>query len=439
MNSVPEDAPSITSPVPLPENGKVASSGRVFLGLSGRLWRLAIVVGIAQFSMSLWSWQFAIFLKDVLKFDPLQIGLTYSSGTFATLIGYLASGFISDAFGRRVTMALSLIPIFFGLTLLSQMPVWPLITFSFGLTYFGWAFILIISRAAPADEIAASGQPDAPRKFMMVVMPAYFVDGLCPIIGATLFNEGYSPQYLFFLGSVAALIALVATLAAVRESLSSDNQTKAKAKVITSPRRLGAHFWKFATGMLGFYTVWYLAVSYLGPLCVDEWGIDRVTFGYTWSVSSLATAVASYSASGLTGRNTKASLVFALAANSLIVGAFSFGSGVLMMVLFNVLWAVPIVMWISAERTLVVRGVSPEMKGRALGTWQFMMSSTGVFAAPAGALIWAFTGSIRSLWRIACVLGLLSIVATLIALKWMGRTVKENASLSESGSEAGEK
>jgi MFS family permease len=431
MNPMPEDAPDIPSPVPLSEEGMVTSSGRVILGLSGRLWRLAIVVGVAQFSMSLWSWQFGIFMQDVLT-DPLQMqmqmGLTYSSGTLATLAGYLASGSVSDAFGRRLTMAFSLIPIFLGLTLLYQMPVWPLIPFSFGLTAFGWSFVLIISRAVPADEIATSGQPDAPRKFMMVVMPAYLVDGICPIIAATLLREGYEPRFLFFLGSIAALVALVGTLVAVKETLSSDNQRKAKAKFIASPRSLGAHFWKFAVGMVGFYFVWYLSISYLGLLCVNEWGVDRVTFGYTWSVSSLSTAVVSYSASGLTSHSTRASLVFALAADALIIGAFSYGSGVPMMFLLNVLWAVPIVLWISAERTLVVEGVSPEMKGRALGTWQFLMSSMGVFAAPAGATIWMLTGSLRSLWRIACVLGLLSIIPTVIALKWMGKTVKETGS-----------
>lgn len=399
-------------------------SGKVFLGLNGRLWRLAIVTGIAQFAMSLWSWQFAIFLRNSLLFEPWQMGLTYSLGTVAVLIGYPASGFISDVIGRRLTMAFSLVPIFVGLTLMSQMPVWPLIPFSYALTLFGWSFILIISRAMPADEIGANDQSDAPRKFMMVVMPAYFVDGICPIISATLLSKGYDSRFLFFLGSIAALIALVATLVAVRESLSSDNQRRARVMVLASPKTLGAHFWKFAAGMLGFYTVWGLAISYLGPLCVDEWGIDQITFGYTWSVSSLSTAVASYSVSGLTGRNPKASLVIALTANSLIIGAFSISSGLIMMVLFNVLWAAPIVMWISAERTLVVKGVGPEMKGRALGTWQLMMSSTGIFAAPVGAAIWTITGSIRSLWSIACVLGLVSIIPTAIALKWMGKTVK---------------
>ena len=393
------------------------------MGLNERLWRLAIVTGIAQFSMSMWGWQFAIFLRDSMLLEPWQMGLVYSVGTFAAILGYPASGFISDIFGRRLTMASSLIPMFIGLTMLSQMPVWPLILVWYGMTLFGWSFILIISRAMPADEIAADGGSDAPRKFMMVVMPAYLVDGICPILAATLLNQGFNAQYLFFLGSGGALVALTATLFAVQETLSSENQGKARAKAIASPRSLGKDFWKFSVGMLGFYTVWGLGISYLGPLCVDEWGVDKITFGYTWSVSSLSTAVASYSVSGLTGRSTRLALVLALVANSLIVGAFSVGSGVMMMLLLNAMWAVPIVVWISAERTLVVRGVGPEMKGRALGTWQLMMSSTGIFAAPAGALIWSITGSIRALWRIACILGLVSVIATVIALKWMGKGV----------------
>jgi len=354
------------------------------------------------------------------------MGLIYSLGTVAALIGYPASGFIADVIGRRFTMAFSLVPMFVGLTLLSQIPTWPLIAFSYALTLFGWSFILIISRAMPADEIAAAGQSDAPRKFMMVVMPAYFVDGICPIIAATLLKQGYNAQFLFFLGSVAAIIALGATLLAVRETLSSQNQSKARAKVLASPRSLGAQFWKFAVGMLAYYAVWGLAISYLGPLCVDEWGVDEVTFGYTWSVCSLSTAVASYTISGLTARSTRLCLVLALIGNSLIVGAFSIGSGIMMMVLLNALWAVPVVMWIGAERTLVVRGVRPEMKGRALGTWQLMMSSTTVFAAPAGAMIWTITGTIRSLWTIASVLGFVSILFTAISLRWMGAGVKES-------------
>jgi hypothetical protein len=304
------------------------------------------------------------------------------------------------------------------------MPVWPLILVWYGLTLFGWSFILIISRAMPADEIAADGGSDAPRRFMMVVMPAYLVDGLCPIIAATLLNQGFPAQYLFFLGSGGALVALTATLFAVQETLSSENQKKARARAIASPRSLGRDFWKFSIGMLGFYTVWGLGISYLGPLCVDEWGVDKITFGYTWSVSSLSTALASYTVSGVTGRSTRLALVLALVANSLMIGAFSVGSGVMMMLLLNAMWAVPIVVWISAERTLVVRGVGPEMKGRALGTWQLMMSSTGIFAAPVGAIIWSITGSIRALWSIVCVLGLVSIIATVIALKWMGKGVE---------------
>jgi hypothetical protein len=38
-----------------------------YFGLSPRLWRLAIVTGIAQFSVSIWSWQFGIFAAGIVE------------------------------------------------------------------------------------------------------------------------------------------------------------------------------------------------------------------------------------------------------------------------------------------------------------------------------------------------------------------------------------
>ncbi len=37
------------------------------LGLSPNLWRLAAVIAIAQFSTSLWKWEFGIFLEGFLE------------------------------------------------------------------------------------------------------------------------------------------------------------------------------------------------------------------------------------------------------------------------------------------------------------------------------------------------------------------------------------
>ncbi len=39
------------------------SEDKIRFGLSGNLRRLALVTGIGQFSMSVWVWQFGIFLE----------------------------------------------------------------------------------------------------------------------------------------------------------------------------------------------------------------------------------------------------------------------------------------------------------------------------------------------------------------------------------------
>ncbi len=394
---------------------------RAFMGLNGKLWRLAIVTGIAQFAMSIWTWQFAIFLQEApVSLQPWQMGLTFSVGTLAAIIGYPLSGVVSDIVGRRITMALAFLPIFSGTLLLSLLPVWPMLLFSYALVLFGWSFILIISRAVPADELATHHGEDAPRKFMMVVMPAYLVDGLCPIAGGLLLKMGYNPVFLFQLAAMGSLVALLATLLFVRETLSSDNIRKARAQTVVSPRALGRDFWRFSMGMLGYYACWGLAIPYLGPLCVDEWGVDKITYGFTWSAFSLTTALLSYTASGLATRRTKPALIVGLIGNSLIIGAFSLGSGAVMMLLLNIIWATPVVFWIGGERTLIVRGVRPEMKGRSLGTFQFMMSMTTLIAAPMGALIWSFTGSLRTLWSIASVLGLVCVAFAGLAVRSIG-------------------
>jgi len=392
------------------------------MGLNGKLWRLAIVTGIAQFAMSIWTWQFAIFLQEApVSLEPWQMGLTFSMGTLAAIIGYPLSGFVSDIVGRRITMALALVPMFTGLLLLSLLPVWPMLLFSYPLVLFGWSFILIISRAVPADELAAHHGQDAPRKFMMVVMPAYLVDGLCPIAGGLLLEFGYRPEFLFQLAAMGTLVAFAATLIFVRETLSTDNLRQARAHVIVSPRALGTDFWKFSTSMLGFYACWGLAIPYLGPLCVTEWGVDTTTYGFTWSAFSLTTALLSYTASGVATRRTKPALMLGLIGNCIIVGAFSLGSGILLMLLLNILWATPVVFWICGERTLIVQGVGPEMKGRSLGTFQFMMSMTTLFAASGGALIWSFTGSLRTLWGIASVLGFVFVIVAGLGVRATGR------------------
>jgi MFS family permease len=76
--------------------------------------------------------------------------------------------------------------------------------------------------------------------------------------------------------------------------------------------------------------------------------------------------------------------------------------------------------WIGAERTLIVSGVSNEMKGRALGFYSVLMSSTSLLAAPFGAYVWTTTGSLRVLWVLAGVLGLGFAVLLALALWLIG-------------------
>ncbi|TFH06827.1 MAG: hypothetical protein E4H14_09885, partial [Candidatus Thorarchaeota archaeon] len=108
------------------------------LGLNGKLWRFALVAGIAQLSVSIWTWQFAIFLDSFLT--PLDIGLTFTIGTLASLVGYPISGMIADIVGRKKTMVFAFIPLCLGLFMLFLIPTWPFVITSYALTQFGWSF-----------------------------------------------------------------------------------------------------------------------------------------------------------------------------------------------------------------------------------------------------------------------------------------------------------
>ena len=119
-------------------------SSRKVLGLNMNLWRLALVTGVAQFSMSLWAWEFTIFLQKDVGLVPWQIGAAMSIGTLAMIIGYMASGIISDFIGRKNTMVVSFIPIALGLFGMWYNPTWPFVAFEYGIVYFGF----------PRDELA---------------------------------------------------------------------------------------------------------------------------------------------------------------------------------------------------------------------------------------------------------------------------------------------
>ena len=82
--------PPDSEPIPVVMTGR----SRKVLGLNMNLWRLAIVTGIAQFSMSLWAWEFSIFLEYDVGVLRWQIGAALSIGTLAMIIGFMASSWI---------------------------------------------------------------------------------------------------------------------------------------------------------------------------------------------------------------------------------------------------------------------------------------------------------------------------------------------------------
>ncbi len=391
---------------------------RSILGLSDNLWRLALVVGVAQFSWSIWGWLFGIFLETII--EPWQMALTFFAGTLGMIVGFPVSGYIADMVGRKRTMAFSFIPLSIGLLMLALVPIWPLLPLAYGLASFGWSFVLIISKAVPADEIAADGGKNAARRFTMVLLPAFLVDGLSPAIASGFLIIGMTAKELLLMGAGGAIVAMIATMLFVKESLSVDIRNSAREGTKVPFRNLGRTFWILAAGMLPFMFAFNMALPFFGNLCVGEWGIAPATFGLTWSAFSLTSVLLMYAASGWTDRSVRGALLIGIIANALILIAFGLGSGVLMLFLFNIFWAVPIMFWIGAERTLIVRGVSNEMKGRALGFYFVIMHSTSLLAAPFGAYVWTTTGSLRILWVLAGVLGLGFSILLALALWLIG-------------------
>lgn len=396
---------------------------REILGLSGNLWRLAVVTGLAQFAISLWNWEFSIFLNGII--EPWQLGLTFSMGTIALLLGYLVSGIVADLIGRRRTMAIAFIPIIAGLILLSFYPTWPFIIAEYAIINLGWSFIVIMSRAIPADVIARQGSEDSARKFTMVLLPAFLVDGLSPIVGAFMLEIGFTSSHLHFVAGVGAIIALIGTLVFLRETLDVKIIQKAKAGPVISLRNLGKNFWNLAGGMLSFYLFLNIALTYFGLLITIDWNISETVYGYSWSAYSLTSVILMHTVSGLADRNIKKALAVAVFCNAGILGAFAILSDVPALLILNVIWALPVILWMGAERSLVVRGVNDEAKGRALGTYQFLMSTTNVFAPNIGAFIWDTTGSLRILWAF-CSIGAFG--SSFLALAGLHRMELDTAS-----------
>lgn len=400
----------------LAETNKSRNSS--FLGLSPNLWRLALVLAIGQLSIGLWKWQYSLFLETLI--DPWQMGLTFSAGTFAALIGSILSGTVTDFIGRKWTTAISFLPVAIGLIAMSYFPIWPLIPIQFGLIWYGMSTLRIMSRAIPADEIAQDKGRDPAKRIMMVMMPLWVVDGFSPLIGAFLLSSGFVPQDLHRLSAIAALVSFIASALIIKESLGAEVVEKAKAGPILSFRQLGSDFWKLALGMVTFYFCWNMAIQYLGNLSVDDWGVDTVTYGLTWSTFSLTSAALMYIVSVVTDRNLKVALVVAVAGNGLAFVIWSLGSGAPLMFLLNFVWAIPFAIWIGAERSILILSVSEEIKGRALGTFQVLMSLTSIVAATFGAILWETSGSLRTVWGLAGVVMLCSLLLLIPLL----RTIK---------------
>jgi MFS family permease len=374
------------------------STRRTFLGLNNSLWRVALVAGIAQLSASIWTWQFAISLDSFLF--PWQIGIIFAAGTLAGLAGYTISGALADVFGRKKTLLVSFIPQLIGLILLYLIPLWPFMIGAYSLQYFGWTFILVISRTMPADEIKFIG-PTETRKITMVLMPSYAVDAASPVIAIFLLQLGMPVHALLLVGAMAALVAMVLSAAFVRDTYDPMVALERETAVNNSLTELGNPFWKFTFIMFGYYAAYGMAIPYLGILSVKEWGVSIDIFGLSSSVFSIVTVLMMYTLSGIAGRSTKVGLILSLIGNSVIMMAIGMGSGVWMLVLLNGIWAAPIIIWTAAEGALTVNGVPSDMRGTALGLFSSATSATGLFAAPLGALVWSISGSLRFLWMMS--------------------------------------
>jgi len=386
------------------------------LGLSPNLWRLAAVMGISQLSIAMWKWEFGIFLEGFLK--PWQIGFVFSIATFAGLIASVVSGYIADFVGRRYTIILGFVPVIIGLFTLSYFPLWPLIAMQYGLVWFGISTSRLMSRAIPADEIAADEGLNPARRLMMVMMPLWFVDALGPIIGSFLLSSGYGSGDLHFLAAIASVVACISTFFLIRESLSSEVIEKAREGPKIAVRDLGREFWLLTVAMIGFLFAWNTSIPFLGNLSIGPWAVDTVTYGLTWSLFSLTSAIIMYPASLAADRNLKGALVAGVVGNAFILFWFSVGSGALMLYVINFTWAIPFVLWIGAERSILVLVVSEETKGRALGTYDLLMGITGMTAQFFGAIVWELTLSLRVVYSVA---GAIALVTSLLLLAVLRR------------------
>ena len=385
------------------------------LGLSPNLWRLAAVIAIAQFATALWKWEFGIFLERFL--EPWQIGLVFSIATLTGLIGSVGSGYIADFIGRKWTLSIGFLPIVIGLFTMSYFPIWPYVAVQYGLVWFGMSTARLMARAIPADEIAADDGANPARRLMMVMMPLWFVDALGPTVGAFLLSSGYQSGNLHLIGSFCAFITFLSSVILLRESLGTEVIKKARSGPKISLRKFGRSFWLLAFGMIGFVFSWSSSIPFVGNISVGPWGVDTVTYGLTWSLFSLTSALFMYPGSLLADRNLKATLLAGVFGNALIFLWFSMGNGAFWLYVLNLAWAIPFVLWTGSVKSIIVLVVSEEVKGRALGTYDLLMGVVSMTGQFIGATIWELSGSLRVVYGVAGLIALATSVLVFILLR----------------------
>jgi MFS family permease len=379
-------------------------------------------MAFSQLSISIWSWQFSIFLEGFL--EPWQMGIIFSTATFLGVLAGYFTGFIGDLLGRRWSVAIGFIPVAVGLTLLSFIPFWPLVIMQYGLVWFGMMSVRITGSAIPADEVSAEGNQNPARKLMVVMMPLWFFDALGPLTGSFLLSLGYQSDTLHRIGAIVAIFAFFSAILLIKESLSSDIIDKARQGPKVSFRQLGREFWLMVVGMVGFSFAWNLSIRYIGNLSVGPWGVDEITYGLTWTAFSLMSALIMYPASKLADKNLRGTLLAAVIGNGLVFLWFAYGSGAPMLYLLNIVWAIPFVLWNGSEKGILVLCVSDEVKGRALGTYRSIMAGTGILGQVIGATIWELSDNIRLVWQTAGIWMLMTSVVLFFILRQISTSEK---------------
>lgn len=359
------------------------------------------MVAIAQFGWSVWYWQFSIYLMDYVA--EWQIGIVLAAGTVATLLGYPVSGMLADSIGRKRTVVVSFLPIFIGLGFLAAGPEWPLVVFEYAVAAFGWSFIFVVERAMAADLVIEDKGQDSARTFSMIVAPAFFIDGVAPLLASGLLDWGVSQRMLIGIGAFISLFALMIGPIVLRETLSKTTMERARKGAKIPIRSFGRGYWKIVAGMSSFYFTSGLTLSYFGNLFVDEWHLDLPTYGLTWASFSITQAILSYTVGGLADRNLRASLMVAVIGNWFLIGVCGAGNGLLLAFAVNFTWAPVMILWIGAENSIISANVTEEAQGRAMGTYNLLLNSLGIVSAPLGAALWMIMGSLRSVYIFSCV------------------------------------